>query len=139
MKMKGNLKRGLLNSRAVFDSFGPRFLDESFCRMFLIDLVHMGCFCCPFCHHSIGKGYCGDFYQNRPIYCPGCRKVFRATTRTLLSYSKLNFRKIILLSLMLELGFGSNQIARRLGIARHTIPRWRKKLDFLKKAKSNNG
>ena len=139
MKIKPNFKRGFLNSRAVFESFGLRFLDEEFCRMFLIDLIHMGIFACPFCGHNIAEKYHDEFYKNSPIYCPGCRKDFRASSGTPLSYSKLSFSQVILLSLMLELNCGVETIAKRLGIARQTIPPWRKKLDFRKRLRSQDG
>jgi len=139
MKIKPKSRRGLLNSRSVAEGFGPRFLDEEFCRGFLSDLIHMGNFCCPLCGHGISNKYFDAFYKNEPIYCPGCRKDFRAASGTILSYSKLSCSQIVLLALMLELGCSVESIAKRLGIARQAIPRWKKKLDFRKKVKSQNG
>ena len=139
MKIKPNSKRGLFNSRSVVEGFGPRFLDEDFCRGFLLDLIHTGNFSCPFCGHGISNKYLDDFYKNNPIYCPGCRKDFRASSGTILNYSKLSCSQIILLSLMLELGCSVESIAERLGIARQSIPRWKRKLDFRKRIKSHSG
>ena len=134
-----DLKRGLLGSISITEGFCPRFLDEEFCRGFLFDLVHMGEFTCPYCGYDIMEKYFDDFYKNNPIYCPGCRKDFRASTGTILSSSKLNSRQIVLLAVMLELSRSVESIAERLGIARQAIPRWKRKLGFKKKVRSRSG
>ena len=62
---------GLFNADSISSCFGPDFLDESFCRRMVIDLIYSGVPGCNFCGFPLPekKGNPQRFYENKTLYC----------------------------------------------------------------------
>lgn len=100
--------------------------DESECRKILIDLVRGPH--CRFCKKPISEKHVKRFYEGKQVSCKICKSKFIPVAGTILSQSKLSYRQILLILTMLSLGFKTKNIASAVGVAPHTVPRWRRKL-----------
>jgi transposase-like protein len=118
-----------VNNTLKLDSFVLKLVDlfdEAFCRKLLFDLTRgTGC---RYCGKSIPKEHLDRFYAGKEVYCRFCDSRFFAVSGTILSQSKLSYKQILKILVMLDLGFKTKEIAAAVDVSSHCIPRWRKKL-----------
>jgi transposase-like protein len=100
--------------------------DECACRKLLIDLVRGPK--CRYCGRSIPERHLDRFYSGLEVYCQLCNSKFFAVGGTIISQTKLTYRQILKILVMLDLGFRTKEIANAVNVGTHTIARWKKKL-----------
>lgn len=122
--MKKQRERGLL-VLSLIDLF-----DECACRKILIDLVRGPV--CRYCGKSIPDRHLKRFYENREVYCQLCDSKMFAVGGTIVSQTKLSYKQIMKILVMIDLGYRTGEIAKAVNVGTHTIPRWKKKLSEFK-------
>ena len=118
--MKKQSKRRVLTLELV------DLLDECACRKFLIDLVRGPV--CRYCGESIPEKHLGRFYRGEEVYCRFCNSKFYAVAGTMIADTKLTYKRVLKVLIMLNLGYRTKEIAETVNIGTHAVPRWRKKL-----------
>lgn len=103
--------------------------DETLCRKILFDLARGPI--CRYCRKSVPERHLKRFYGGKEIYCRQCNSKFFAVGGTVLSQSKLSYRQILRIFVMLDLGFRTKEISAAVNVGTQTIPRWRQKLKEL--------
>ena len=68
--------------------------------------------------------------QDRNCCCKDCGKYFDARTGTVLAGTTLDFRQVLLLSLLLAVGVPVRQVADRLQLHESTVRDWRDRLSL---------
>ncbi len=118
--MKKQRKRGLF-VLSFIDLF-----DESACRKLLIDLVRGPK--CRYCGELIPKKHLDRLYEGKEVYCQLCNSKFYAVGGTMIADTKLSYRQVLKILVMLDLGYRTKEISERVNISTHAVPRWRRKL-----------
>lgn len=120
-------KTGCFTTTDVLRSLNIDFLDETYCREWILKQLHGDNPACPGCgyHNEIPKNY----WDGKLVRCKLCDKWFTGVTDTFLSAAKLNFREVFLLAVLLGLGQDNQAIANILRVTPETIRRWRRKFD----------
>ncbi|MFH1058372.1 MAG: helix-turn-helix domain-containing protein [Pseudomonadota bacterium] len=110
----------------VFEAFGPEFLDAAACREWILTQTHPAGPACPWCGKPVSSPRLQATWQNLGrVQCTSCGRFFTGLTGTALNKTGLDCRGYVLLCLLLALGAGDQAIARKLGINRETVRRWR--------------
>ena len=123
----------------VFDAFGPDFLDGDRCRDWLFWQLHPAGPACPWCGKAINSPRTlASFRQLGRVQCTVCGRFFTALSGTLLSKTGLDPAGYVLLCLLLAVGMGDQAIARKLGVNRETVRRWRQRFAALELASSQD-
>ena len=122
--MKKQRERGLF-VLSLIDLF-----NECACRKFLINLVRGAV--CRCCGRSIPEKHLERLYDGKEVYCGACNSRFKAVGGTILSQTKLTYKQVLKILVMLDLGYRTLEIATAVGVSTHTIPRWKKKLSEFK-------
>lgn len=112
--------------RRVFTLELVDLLDECACRKLLIDLVRGPV--CRWCGKSIPERHLERFYKGKEVYCQLCNSKFFAVGGTMISQTKLRYKQILKILIMLNLGFRTKEIAQAADVGTNVIPRWRRKL-----------
>ena len=99
---------------------------EAECRKYLIDLVRGPR--CRFCERPLPEKHLGRLYQGKQVHCNICKNKFIPVAGTILSQSKMTYRQILRILVMLDMGFRTKEISAIVGISKATVPRWKKKL-----------
>lgn len=118
--MKKQRERGLF-VLSLIDLF-----DESACRKLLIDLVRGPI--CRYCGESIPKRHLDRFYEGKEVYCLLCDSRMFAVGGTIVSQTKLSYKQIMKILVMIDLGYRTKEIAKAVNVGTHTISRWKRKL-----------
>ncbi|MEA3427695.1 MAG: hypothetical protein U9Q84_00450 [Thermodesulfobacteriota bacterium] len=122
-----------MKNTAKIGGFVFRFvdlLDEALCKKILFDLVRRPI--CRICKKPVPERHLKRYYNGKVVYCKECNSQFNAQAGTILAGTKLFFKQVLLILIMADLNFKTGQIAKRTGVKRHTIARWRHKLTELK-------
>jgi hypothetical protein len=112
------------------------FLDETFCRDWILTAIHgRGERYCPECHTVLDGKALQRFGEGKRICCRACGKFFTALTRTFLAGCHMDFREIILLAVFLHFRIPAREIARILWISPETVRLWEIKFQALERVK----
>ena len=118
-------------------AFGPEFLDDGFCRDWVLRRLHPAGVFCPGCGAAIvGDNRLQRFWSGLRLTCPACGKFFTALTGTFLARSQQSFRELVLLAFLLEAGFSNTETARLVRNHPNTVRMWRLKFETLKEVES---
>jgi len=118
-------------------AFGPEFLDDGFCRDWVLRRLHPAGVFCPGCGAVIeGDNRLQRFWSGLRLTCPACGKFFTALTGTFLARSQQSFRELVLLAFLLEAGFSNTETARLVRNHPNTVRMWRLKFETLKEIES---
>lgn len=118
-------------------AFGPEFLDDGFCRDWVLRRLHPAGVFCPGCGVVIeGDNRLQRFWSGLRLTCPACGKFFTALTGTFLARSQQSFRELVLLAFLLEAGFSNTETARLVRNHPNTVRMWRLKFETLKEVES---
>ncbi|MFZ5585425.1 MAG: transposase [Thermodesulfobacteriota bacterium] len=121
----------------ILEAFGPEFLDAVACWDWILGQAHPAGPACLWCGKPVSSPRLQATWQNLGrVQCTGCGRFFTALTGTLLNKTGLDCRGYVLLCLFLALGAGDQAIARKLGINRETVRRWRGRFAAQEKATS---
>lgn len=125
---------GVFTPKDVLSAYSVDFLDDKWCRAWVLERLHSGSPVCPGCKEEVPdrlmQSYCGG---NR-IKCDHCGKYFTALTDTFLSGAHLDFRGIVLLTLLLALGVADKQIASILKMSAENVRLWRHRFESINRA-----
>jgi transposase-like protein len=128
--------RGVFAPADVLAEFNAEFLDEMWCRAWVLQRLHRESPRCPGCEEEIPDRLMQSFCETRRIRCDRCEKYFTALTGTFLSGCHFSFREIVLLAFMLALGIRDKQIAATLKISVESVRLWRHRFNAI--ARANN-
>lgn len=118
-------------------AFGPEFLDDGFCRGWVLRRLHPAGVFCPGCGAAIkGDNRLQRFWGGLRLTCPACGKFFTALTGTFLARSQQSFGELVLLAFLLEAGFSNTETARLVRNHPNTVRMWRLKFETLKEVES---
>ena len=110
----------------VVESFGPDFLDRERCREWVLERLHGHDPACPECGGLLDDPRrLARWRANGRIRCGGCGKFYSATTGTFMAGSRLGFRQVVLLALLMGLGLSNAQAAAILGCSAEAARLWR--------------
>jgi len=122
--------------RDVGCQFGAGFLDEGFCRRWILSGIHgAGQITCPKCRVPLSDIALRRFWEGRRICCRACGKFFTALTGTFLGGCHMDFREVILLAAFLHFDIPHREIARILRISPETVRLWDIKSKALERVK----
>ena len=122
----------------VLDAFDVSFLDEHWCRIWILMKLHPVKACCPGCRNEIPERLQHSFWNCKRIKCDTCGKYFTVLTGTTLSGCHFDFREIVLLSLLIALGIADKQIATILKISAENVRLWRHRFDAIAQAQQKH-
>jgi len=111
----------------VLAAFDASFLDETWCRIWVLMKQHPVKARCPSCGQDIPTRLKQSFWDCKRIKCDTCGKFFTVLTGTPLSGSHFDFREIVLLSVLIALGVGDKQIAATLTMSTENVRLWKRK------------
>jgi len=121
----------------VAENFGVEFLDEAYCRQFVLRMIHGdGDPKCPKCHAILRKASTRSFWEGKRIRCSLCGKFFTATTGTFLSGNHLSYRAVVLIAVLLYLDIAHKKIARILQVSTETVRLWEIKFKMIGRLKN---
>ncbi len=110
----------------VREEFTAKFLNESFCREWILRRLHPQGAICPRCELAVDEQ---RFWSAKKMKCGNCKKWFTALTGTFLSGCQFNFSEIILLAIFLSLQVPDKKIAKVLDISSENVRLWRHKFE----------
>lgn len=125
---------GMYLPEEVAQAFGADFLDEAFCRQWILSRLHSGARC-PQCHRPLAGRALPRFKKGARIRCNACGKFFTALTGTFLSGCHLDYRSMILLPLLLRFGLRHDRIAATLHVSAGMVRLWEIKFQALERLK----
>jgi transposase-like protein len=124
----------MLTVTEILSAFGADFLDDEFCRLWILKKLHPGTeHLCPQCRTPITGSTLQHFWEAKRIRCGACGKFFTALSGTIISGCHLDFRSLIILGVFLGLGIRYGLIAAKLGINQETVRLWQKKFEAIEK------
>ena len=95
--------------------FGPRFLDEDFCRRWLLDRIFRDGIKCPYCGYPVEGRQLYYYYRaTRQNICAKCRRKFSTLKGSVFHSTKLSFADLVLVAFLAALGETSEEIAARI-------------------------
>jgi len=115
-----------LNANQVFGIFTPAFLDEDYCRRWVIGRLHPNGFKCPECRKPLREQRQDAIHRGKKTTCHECGKQFSALTGTIFSGYRSDYRTIFFILFMIGAGFSTNDIMVKTGISRTSILRYKK-------------
>jgi transposase-like protein len=128
--------RGMFVPGDVLAAFNAEFLDEMWCRAWVLERLHRESPRCPACEEEIPDRLMQSFCEVKRIRCDRCEKYFTALTGTFLSGCHFSFREIVLLAWLLALKVADKQIAETLKISVESVRLWRHRFEAI--ARANN-
>lgn len=105
----------------AFKDFNPRFLDEAFCREWILKQVYVDGVFCPFCGHRLTNGKLKRFFEGKRNICAACGKKFSTLRNTSLHATKLSYSELALVAFLSGIGYDPGQIALRLNRQRLAV------------------
>lgn len=108
-----------------------QLLDESKCREVVLELLHPNGPACPHCGAGLEKRHSERWKRNERCRCKICRRKFSATTGTVFNSLKIPFAEAVTIRFMIEGGYRSNQIKRRIHRTTETIRTVRRRFQAL--------
>lgn len=115
-----------LKADNIFKVFTPAFLDETYCRGWVIDRLHPGGLHCPACGKPLKEQRLDTIRKGGKTTCHECGKQFTALTGSVFSGYRSDYRTIFFILFMIGAGFSTNDIMVKTGISRTTVLRYRK-------------
>ena len=125
---------GVFIPEDVARAFGADFLDEAFCRQWILSRLHSEILC-PQCRSTLTERALRRFKKGARIRCNACGKFFTALTGTFLSGCHLDYRSLILLPLLLRFGLRRDRIASVLHVSAEMVRLWDLKFQALGRLK----
>lgn len=102
------------------------FLDEGYCRRWMLDQLHPDGVYCPYCGQALNRErIIRRFYTLKKITCSECRRKFNAFSKTLFAHTRLSCRQVILIFILLRTGKRTCEVARMARVSPATVIRWR--------------
>lgn len=121
-----------ISPQKLIEDFSANFLDECFCKEYLLQKLHPSEYCCPHCKNTIiDETTLKNFFSVKRCQCKFCKRWFNAMTGTFLQGSHLAVREIILFMLLFGYQVSSHDIARTLSVHPDTVKLWQKKIEAL--------
>jgi transposase-like protein len=118
---------GIFTPAELMKDFKAEFLDENYCRQWVLTRLHPGSPVCPGCQAIIEGVALQRFWEGKRIKCRECDKFFTARTGTFLDGCHMDFRAVILLAVFLSFGIHPGTIAKFLNCSSETVRNWEKK------------
>lgn len=116
---------------AVLAGVSEDLLQVDHCRMMILQKIHGDRPACPECRAEIlTPRALVSFWSGARVCCKECGKYFDARTGTVLAGTTLDFRQVLLLSLLLSVGIPARQVAVRLRLHESTVRDWRDRLSL---------
>jgi transposase-like protein len=129
--------------------FGPKdilqeiiavFLDETYCRQWVLKKLHPGEPICPNCGIPISdETRLQRFWSGSRLNCRRCRMFFTALTGTFLAGSHFDFRETILISILLGFEIDNWKIAEVLDVTQETVRLWKKRFEAIERGRQLHG
>lgn len=113
---------------AVFDA---TWLDEATCRFWVIHWFHHNGARCPGCGARITDAQRVSFFLMKRVKCAACDRFFNALSGTFLSGTKLSFRQVVLMNLLLGENVSDQRIGGYLKVDRSTVRAYRLRIHAL--------
>lgn len=135
VKMEKRPKKKIFLQGAA-EAFSPKFLCEKSCREYILRALHPRGAHCPRCSAPLAsEAGLQNFWQGRRCQCATCGYRFTALIATLFSGTHLDYRQILLIMALLNLGRNLSRtfIARTVGVSEATVSRIKDKIEFLKR------
>lgn len=135
-RTKTEIRTRVFIPRDVGKVFSAGFLDEMFCRDWILAEIHgRGERYCPECHTPLTEIALQRFGDGKRICCRTCGKFFTALTGTFLAGCHMSFSEVILFAVFLYLRIPAREIARILHISPETVRLWEIKFNTLERMK----
>jgi transposase-like protein len=115
----------------AMEAFNANFLDENYCRKWILKQIHGEQPVCPECGSDFDVTR-ASFWAGKKVQCK-CGKWFSALTGTFLAGTQFDLREVFLLALFLWFNMGNQSIAVKLSIDPETVRLWRHKFDEIKR------
>jgi transposase-like protein len=115
-----------LKADHIFKVFTPAFLDEDYCRKWVIDRLHPDGIFCPECGSPLREQRQDAIRRGGKTACYECGKQFTALTGSVFSGYRSDYRTIFFTLFLIGAGFPTNEIMVKTGISRTSICRYRK-------------
>lgn len=122
---------GRFGTADVVGDLDASWLDEMTCRMWVLLRLHHRGASCPGCGSPIGENQRPAFSAFNRIRCRNCGKYFNALSGTFLSGVKTDLRRVVMMAYLIGLGLPDTMIAKRMGVDRSLVWRYRQRFDGL--------
>ncbi|MCK5680194.1 hypothetical protein KAI46_05215 [bacterium] len=111
---------------------GWRWLDENFCRVWLLEQFYPTGPCCAICREPVRPGRVfRSWWQLKRIRCHACGKFYKASKNTILHNCALDLRQVVMLAWAYSLGLTNVTAAGLAGTDKTTARNWRLRLAAL--------
>jgi transposase-like protein len=118
---------GLTILEDLTTDFSADFLDEAYCRSWVLGKLHPAGAACPECGRSLTEKQETRFWSNKRLQCSGCGKWFNALAGTFFHKTRFTFPEIVLLLVFLGMNQPTVFIAEKLKVDQETVRAWRHK------------
>lgn len=115
-----------LLANSIFKIFTPAFLDEAYCRKWILERVHPDGLFCPECKKPLREQRQEAIWKGGKTACFECGKQFTALTGSIFSGYRSDYRTIFFTLFLIGAGFSTNDIMVKTGISRTSIIRYKK-------------
>ena len=123
-----------LDPNIAVGRFDADFLEEDRCRGWILRRLHKEAKC-PRCYGELTEKQAETFWRNERVQCGMCERFFTALTDTIFSGTRMNFREIVLLLVLLGLQHPAKFIASRVHCDVSSVRMWRSKFKSVKSDK----
>jgi len=125
-------RRGVFTPGEILKVFNANFLDYEFARLWILKRLHPHGAHCPGCGAAVPAKKLRRFWANGRIRCGECGKYYTALTGTFISGCQIDFRGLMLLSVLIALGVHDGQIAAIVGMGHENVRLWRLRFEKVK-------
>ena len=127
------IQPGVFTPADVLQVFNAAFLDYEFSRIWILKRLHPAGAFCPRCGEVVPDHKLQRFWSAGRLSCRTCGKFFTALTGTFIAGCQLDFRNLMLLSVLIALGVGDKQISTIVGMCPDNVRLWRYKFDSFRR------
>jgi len=128
-----SIQPGVFIPSDVLQVFNAHFLDYDFARLWILKRLHPAGAFCPRCGVPVPNHKLRRFWSAGRLSCLTCGKFFTALTDTFIAGCQLDFRNLVLLSVLLALGVHDRQTAAIVGMCPDNVRLWRYKFESFRK------